>query len=426
MSVTVPAIRATMGSRDYFISKMTASEISGQVSIASELSDWRELTLNELYQRKLNEKRVEQDIAPYLANTSDRFFGSIIIWILDPEAAVFEPAADFVTIPRAYESAARSIGFLVLDSSQASGQAGFVALDGQHRLAALRRVVRNETDGAYSGDVYTDEVAVIFVSDHDVRSARDLFTVLNRSARRVTKSDVLIMSEVDGAAIVARDLTGSSLLAPYGLGDGGLVKWEKNTIAQRDEQITTLNAIYEVVQIVADFLKIDLQAGEEAGNPPPEADLAAVRVETERWLSALFKESPAFASMRLEPLKIPEMRKESQYSLMLKPVGFQAFFGAVAVALNKSAGNMTDLHEAVRRLLAVDWSISSNFWRGIMVNAKGNVTNKKTEIQLASDLAAWMITGKSSSTTFQQSLTERYRRQLGRADAALPTPLEFS
>lgn len=426
MTVTVPAIRATMGSRDYFISKMTASELSGQVSIASELSDWNELTLNELYQRKLNEKRVEQDIAPYLANTSDRFFGSIIIWILDPQAAVFEPAGSYLTIPRAYETAANSIGFLVLDSSRASGQAGFVALDGQHRLAALRRVVRNETDGAYSSDVYTDEVAIIFVSDQDVRSARDLFTVLNRSARRVTKSDVLIMSEVDGAAIVARDLTGCSLLAPYGLGEGGLIKWEKNTIAQRDEQITTLNAIYEVVQIVADALKIDLQAGEEAGNPPSESDLSAVRAETERWLTALFDESPEFASMRHDPLKIVEMRRDSPYSLMLRPVGFQAFFGAVAVALNKSAGNMTDLKEVVRRLLQVDWSITSNFWRGIMVNAKGNVTNKKTDVQLASDLASWMITGKSSSTTFQQSLTERYRRQLGRDDASLPTPLEFN
>lgn len=425
MTVTIPAIRATMGSRDYFISKMTASELSGQVSIASELSDWNELTLNELYQRKLNEKRVEQDIAPYLANTSGRFFGSIIIWILDPEAAVFEPAGTYLTIPRAYESAANSIGFLVLSSSRASRQAGFVALDGQHRLAALRRVVRNETDGVHSADVYTDEVAVIFVNDRDVRSARDLFTVLNRSARRVTKSDVLIMSEVDGAAIVARDLTGCSLLAPYGLGEKGLIKWEKNTIAQRDQQITTLNAIYEVVQLVADVLRIDLQAGEEAGNPPPESDLTKVRAEAERWLTILFNQSSEFAAMRLDPLKIVEMRKDSRFSLMLRPVGFQAFFGAVAIALSKSAGNMNDLEEIVRRLLHVDWSISSNFWRGIMVNAKGNVTNKKTDVQLASDLATWMITGKSSSTTFQQSLTERYRRQLGRDDVSLPASLEF-
>lgn len=426
MTTTIPAIKATMGSRDYYISKMTATELSHQVGIASQQSDWQELTLNELYQRKLNEKRVEQDIAPYLANTRDRFFGSIIVWIINPDVAVFEPASAHINVLQAYSSAAKSIGFLVLDETRATTKSGLVALDGQHRLAALRRVVQNETDGQFADDVNGDEIAVIFVSDSDVRSARDLFTVLNRSARRVTKSDVLIMSEVDGAAIVARDLTGSSLLAPFGLGDKGLIKWEKNTIAQKDEEITTLNAVYEVVQIVADHLKIDLQAGEEAGNPPSDSDLAQVRLESERWLQSLFTLSPDFAAMRLDSLKVVSMRKESQYSLLLRPVGFQAFFAAVSVALNKSAGGMTDLDEVIRRLLSLDWNLSSNFWKGIMVNAKGNVTNRKTDIQLAADLAAWMITGKNSSTPFQQALTERYRRQLGRLDASLPTPLDVA
>lgn len=425
MSTTIPVIKATMGSRDYYISKMTASELSGQVGIASQQSDWQELTLNELYQRKLNEKRVEQDIAPYLANTKDRFFGSIIVWIIEPDVAVFEPVSKMIDVLKSYESAAKSLGFLTLDSTRTRNQSGLIALDGQHRLAALRKVVRNEVEGSYSGDVNGDEVAVIFVKDRDVRSARDLFTVLNRSARRVTKSDVLIMSEVDGAAIVARELTGSSLLAPYGLGDQGLIKWDKNTISQKDQEITTLNAIYEVVQTVADHLKIDLQVGDEAGTAPKSADITMVREATHRWLSALFTHSSLFSEMREQPLKIVDYRKESPVSLMLKPVGFQAFFGAVAVSLDKAAGGMTDLDEVVRRLLEVDWNIGSTFWKGIMVNAKGNVTNRKAEIQLASDLAAWMIAGKSSSTQFQQALSERYRRQLGRTDAGLPTPLDF-
>ena len=426
MSTTIPVIKATMGSREYYISKMTASELSGQVGIASQQSDWQELTLNELYQRKLNEKRVEQDIAPYLANTKDRFFGSIIVWIIEPDVAVFEPVSKMIDVLASYKSAAESLGFLTLDSTRTQGQSGLIALDGQHRLAALRKVVRNEVEGAYSGDVNGDEVAVIFVKDRDVRSARDLFTVLNRSARRVTKSDVLIMSEVDGAAIVARDLTGSPLLAPYGLGDHGLVKWDKNTISQRDQEITTLNAIYEVVQTVAEHLKIDLQVGDEAGSPPKQADITKVAAETHRWLSALFAHSGHFSEMRDQPLKIVDYRKESPVSLMLKPVGFQAFFGAVAASLDKTSGGMSDLDEVIRRLLQLDWDIGSTFWKGIMVNANGNVTNRKAEIQLASDLAAWMVTGKSSSTQFQQALTERYRRQLGRSDAGLPTPLEFN
>ena len=422
MSVTLPVIKAKMGNRDYFVSKMSAAELAGQVGIASEMSDWSELSLNELYQRRLNEKRVEQDIAPYLANTKGRFFGSIIVWVINRDVITFEPVSSVVNVAAAYASAANSMGFLVIDASRSGNESGLVALDGQHRLAALRRVVQGQAEGPEAGRVRDDEIAVIFVQDDNVGSARDLFTVLNRSARRVSKSDVLIMSEVDGAAIIARNLTVGTILAPLGIEKNPLVKWEKNTISAKDEEMTTLNAIYEVVQSVADHLGIDLQAGEEAGNPPPDADMNQVESETRNWLEILFKSSPDFAAMQYEPLKVVEMRKDGQYSLMMKPVGFIAFFQAVAAALDPSGGRQGDPSKVIRALLELDWDIKSTFWKGIMVNSKGNVTNKKADIQLAADLAAWMVVGKGSSTQFQESLGERYRRQLGRRDAALPTP----
>ena len=183
--------------------------------------------------------------------------------------------------------------------------------------------------------------------------------------------------------------------------------------------------MYEIVQIVADRLGIDLQAGEEAGNPPDDADLDAVRSEADLWLTTLFSLSPAFEEMRQDPLKIVANRRDSQYSLLLKPVGLQAFFGAVAVAMDKTCGKLDDLDLVIGRLLELDWSISSTFWKGIMVNARGNITNKKNDLQLASDLAAWMITGNNSTTQFQQSLAERYRRQIGRNDAKLPDPEDY-
>ena len=71
MSVTIPAIRAKMGSRTYFIGKMRASELSGQVGVASELQDWASRELEDLYQRDLNNIRVQQIIAPYLATNPE-------------------------------------------------------------------------------------------------------------------------------------------------------------------------------------------------------------------------------------------------------------------------------------------------------------------------------------------------------------------
>jgi DNA sulfur modification protein DndB len=422
MSVIVPAIKASMGSRDYFITKMRAAELTGQVAVASELQDWKQLTLEELYQRAVDERRVKQDIAPYLVSTNGRFFGSIIVWILSPEAVVFESVTGFASIRAAYRNAAESLGFLTVDG-HVGGKGGLVALDGQHRLSAFREVVQGKVDGKYRSDVGDDEVAVVLVQDKDIKTARDLFTVLNRSARRVSKNDVLIMSEVDGAAIVARRITSSDLLAPRGLTDKPLVKWISNTISRNDLELTTLNAIYEIVKLVAGASGVDVSAGEEAGNPPPEEILQAIQKETFLWLTQLFSCSAEFSSFRDDPLRIPSARgSDRQYSLMLKPIGFQAFFGAVRTALSTQSGGLEDLKEVVTRLLQLDWSLESSFWQGILVTPRGTVTNKQADLSLGSDLAAWMVTGNNCTPSFQQSLTERYRRQLNRGDVALPTP----
>jgi len=421
MSVTVPVITARMGSRDYYITKMTAFELSGQVGIASELTDWNALTLEELYQRDLNRKRVEDEIAPYLANAKDRFFGSIIVWILGDEVVTFEPVGEFVSVSAAYSRAAKSLGFLIIDNSQQ--RSGLVALDGQHRLAALREVVQGNTDGEFRGAVCTDEIAVIFVRDADVRGARDLFTVLNRSARKVSKNDVLIMGEVDGAAIVARRLTSSSLLAPNGLGNRPLVKWESNTINQKDSQLTTLNAVYEVVKKVANHHQIDLLSGEESGTPPPQADMNRAYDAVLGWLTALFEESADFSAMRTDSEAIVEARKkESPYSLVLRPVGFQAFFGAVSVLLEPAVCGVASPVEAVRRLLQVDWSLGSRSWTGIMVNAKGNVTNRASDVALAADLAAWLAVGEAMDSNYRDGLRDRLRHQMNSDDVELPIP----
>lgn len=421
MSVTLPTITATMGVRKYFITKMTAFELSGQVSVASELSDWSQLTLEELYQRDLNERRVLEDIAPYLANSPGRFFGSIIVWILDESVVTYEPVSDFVEVRAAYARAAESLGFLVLDAGERKG--GLVALDGQHRLAALRAVVQGKVEGPYRGQVSNDEIAVIFVRDSNVRDARDLFTVLNRSARKVSKNDVLIMGEVDGSAIVARRLAGSNLLAPHGLDDSPLVKWESNTMGARDKRFTTLNALYDVCNSAASVLGIDPQSGEETGTPPSGEDLDAIERIALHWLGVLFAAIGDLEEMRHDPDKFVEARKSVEpYSLLLRPVGLGVFFGAVATVLRQGGLGLDRAGSVIGHLASLGWSLDDPSWAGILVNARGNVTNKRADIALGVDLAAWRCAAAPLDSNFVSSLLQRYRRHLG--DPALELPAQ--
>lgn len=423
MTTTVPALTARMGNRDYYITKMSAFELSGQVSVASELQDWEELTLEELYQRDLNSKRVMEDIAPYLVNSPGRFFGSIIVWILDPTALTFEPVSRHIEVLAAYAGAAESMGFLVLNANN-GGNGRLVALDGQHRLAALRAVVQGEVNGPFQNAVTNDEVAVIFVKDKNVRDARDLFTVLNRSARKVSRSDVLIMGEVDGGAIVARRLTGRSLLAPRGLDHDPLVKWDSNTIARSDRRLTTLNALYEMCGYVAAVLGLDLQSGEETGTPPPPDVLRRVEDEAYRWLGLFFAVFEALEEMRHDPELIAEGRRNGEpYSLLLKPVGLGIFFGAVAAVIRFGGLTQSEAERVIKALSRLSWSLDDPLWAGVVVNQNGTVTNRKASISLAIDLAAWVCGAGEFTADVEASLLERYRRQLGDASLSLPKRL---
>jgi DNA sulfur modification protein DndB len=423
MSTLIPAIRSRMGSRNYYIAKMSAAELAGQVAIASELEDWKTQTLEDVYQRELNKKRVEQEIAPYLANTADRFFGSIIILIRDRNAISFEGALQFSqNMLAAYRSHAEDIGFLTIGSKQG----GLVALDGQHRLAALRHVVQGDTDGPFRDAVTNDEIAVIFIDDTEIAKARELFTMLNRSARKVSKKDVLIMSESDGSAIVARRLTSSQVLNPRSLMEYPLVKWDANTIGQRDTEFTTLNALYELAKIVAEFMKIKFDEDENDDDDiPEERDVASVYETCDEWLEVLFESCQDFADMRHDYNLIVEGRKkESPYSLILRPVGFILFFEAVAKALNPSVGGFKNAREVIERLLRLDWSLDATMWKGIMVDTRSRVSNKAADRKLAADLAVWMITGDKAPTPFVEDLRIRLQSQYNRSDIQLPPALE--
>jgi DNA sulfur modification protein DndB len=414
-----------MGSRTYFICKMRASELSGSIGVASELQDWNSRELEDIYQRDLNNKRVEQIIAPYLASNPDRFFGSIIVWARDASAIEFESFEQLVgNSPLAYRDALKSLGVIVIGSNGDSTQSGLVALDGQHRLAALRHVVQGKANGEFASAVANDEVTVIFISDPDGVKARALFTILNKTARRVSKNDVLIMSETNGAAMAGRKVTASTLMAPRGLDSLPLVKWDSNTISKKDSQLTTLNALTEIVALVSQHQGIDVSTDDAVETPPSEVELKKAIDATIDWLQIFFSSFASIEAMRHDPNLIVSGREKDQpYSLLLKPVGLIALFSAAKMALDPQIGGLTDLNEVFRRLAKVDWSLSAGIWKNIIVNTKGNIANRQADLDLAAELVVWLICGRSCSQHFQIQLEEKFKRQLNRSDATLPTPV---
>jgi len=244
MSSTYPAMRGKIGTSEYYVIVMPAKELTEKVKIPSEVEGWDDETIEEKWQRKINYTRVEKFIAPYLANDKSRFFGSLIVTVINPEGLVWEPVTKIAQeIPNVYRINSDNIGFLTLSGSEV-----MVPLDGQHRLAAMKFAItgKNEKEEVIEGlkpsmDVAKDFITVMLIK-HDPVLARRIFNKVNRYARPTSKADNLITSDDDILAILAREQATN-------LG-ARIINTSSNTLSDLSGCFTTLATLYGILTTV--------------------------------------------------------------------------------------------------------------------------------------------------------------------------------
>ena len=202
-----PAIKARMGRWDYFLVRMSMREIGQNIRYAEEIRGPSQLS--QAIQRNLNKARATGDIARYLARHEDRFFGAIVVAALGGEPqwhpVSLEDDPQFSILGNRLTD---SFGVLTFDGTE-----NYYALDGQHRLAAIRNLLDNETDYAPPPSFRDEEVSVLIVTprqleleDDFIVRYRRLFGHLNRYAKPMSQYDIIIMDEDDALAIVTRRL----------------------------------------------------------------------------------------------------------------------------------------------------------------------------------------------------------------------------
>jgi DNA sulfur modification protein DndB len=209
--IVFPAIKAKMGSWDYFMVKMSMRELAENVRFATDVND--DHTLSEAIQRILNESRSKKDIATYLIRQNDRFFSSIVVAALkgnpnwypvtmedDPRFSLFAGDARL----------RESFGVLSFDGTQ-----DYYALDGQHRLKAIKALLdpTSELAGRTPPEFKNEEVSVLVVVPRSTENIdefmvryRRLFGNLNRYAKPMDNVTNIIMDEDDVFAIITRNL----------------------------------------------------------------------------------------------------------------------------------------------------------------------------------------------------------------------------
>lgn len=404
-----PAIKARMGDWNYYIVRMKMREVANEVNLASER--WEDPTLSDAIQREIQESRVKGSLLNYLTHREDRFFSSLVVAAIGGNPT-FEP------FPPPKWPGARSlrndVGLLAFDDSPK-----YYALDGQHRLSAIRELVANLQSAPPGFE--SEHVSVIVVAreeqhrDEDLwlQRYRRLFSSLNRYAKPTDKDTNIIMDEDDVFAIVTRRLISDhrQFRAAGRQRDSFRVQTKGKNLKPGAPHFTSLQTLYALNATLLTTPDRERRLGgpkglKEALQFRPEENLIdADYAYIARCWDAILTVVP---SLKAEPTKmrahrIPDPNEEGyQDHLLFWPIGQEMFARVARQMLNRASlgenAEVAPMIRALRPLGAVPWELHRPPWRHLLLvptddsrtNWKIRSEDRKPALEVAARLLRWL------------------------------------
>lgn len=399
MPLVIPCVKGRMGNTDFYQATMKVRDLVQGVRPANELDEWTTMTIEDRLQREPDLKRIKEQIAPYIAEAKDRFFGAMIVLVYRGEI-YFDSIKDWVSnkAPRAYQSVADDIGVITIDGGS------LIMLDGQHRLLALKMVYDRGVTGECSEEVPNDDVCVIFINHESNEKTRRIFNKVNRYAKPTSRGDNIITSEDDRSAIIARKLLSDG--APLGVKVKGssdvIVEWKNNTLAARSTKMTTISVVYETVKLILTDKGVPL----DPTSRPTEEELDQYYEWAEHFWNTVLEKLQPYQEALNDSSQIPEMRKDNQpYSLLFKSAGQIALFKGLIAA---TRDQRLSLCEAVQRANKIAWGMSSDIWTNVLVHPSGTMDKRQQAQNLAGKLITYLIAADKMTQEEIQAVQKEY------------------
>jgi len=428
MAYVFPSITGKMGSTNFYQATVSAQELASVAITAGELDDWKSWGVFERFQRELDIRRVRRDMVPYLAKTKDRFYSALIVLVYEPDFFEFEPITTRIAdLPAAIQGAVASMGILTIDGGN------LVVLDGQHRLVSLREIVTRYLDieGEFVADIADDELSVIFIRHESFEKTRRIFNKVNRYAKPTSISDNVITSEDDGSAIVARWLVEpepplgiSAPIPPLNRVDRRkepIVEWRSNKLENDSTKITTLNHLYQSIDLALSANGIRNFDERHRVNRPSDKELLNAYAIAANWWSEILTGMDVLRKSLNRPSTIPERRKfQSEDSLLLRPAGQIILFRGIAGVFTK--GMLVS--DAVERANKISWRAADEHWLGIALYANGHLKTKESDSKLAGRYVSYLIGSELFSENEIRQLRLDLAEELGIPRYSLPDPVE--
>lgn len=412
-----PAIRAQMGDWKYYIVRMKMREIAQEVNLAHDI--YEDNTLSDAVQRTLNERRVNKEIVGYLARREDRFFSSIVVAAMEGEPLWYPVEMDASVVPAIFanlRSLRESFGVLTFGE-----EPKYYALDGQHRVAAIKLLVNGEAEldppAGFDEDLLS--VVVVLREEHDVpegewmRRYRRLFSSLNRYAKPTDRDTNIIMDEDDLFAILTRRLITDHdfFKAPGRERDSFRVQTEKKNLKKNAPQFTTLQSLYAFNEILLRTKERQRRGWFPGGGVidkqirPDEEYIDQFYEELSNYWDAILNALPVLRknplNMRRHDVDAP--CEEFQDHLWFWPIGQELVAGVVRALLDAKfpEGRHKDIDQmkaVLEPLAKISWELHEPPWRHLLLvktqtGASWRIRSedRKLATELAKRVLCWMV-----------------------------------
>ncbi|MBW4629477.1 MAG: DNA sulfur modification protein DndB [Brasilonema octagenarum HA4186-MV1] len=284
-TIEYKAISGEFGDVRYFITTLDQSDAVENIRFADEIQgSW---SFSERVQRKLDENRANTEIFSYLALGGIRFFNSIVVVLL-PNSNDQREFWDFSTVSSQGKPVEKWVNLKLYKN------VARIVIDGQHRLLALKRYwnVHTGKEPLSPQEIKenfscskTFDIPVVYlvfgdfgrvghadlsetVRDEIIKATRNIFTVINKTAKSIDKQTQLLLDDSKISALIPRKLLEEGVL------EDRFVRWSSKSrnLTQSDPYLTTLDLVSQcTIELLKDYQKPALK---KSFNSPTERNKA--------------------------------------------------------------------------------------------------------------------------------------------------------
>lgn len=352
MKVSFPAMRGTMGGRQYYATVLSLAEVPRLFKF----NDWEQCTPELRAQRVLNKSRVP-DIAKYILDNEDGYLFSSI-------AASYSSEVNFIP-----SDTNPDIGTLEMELENIE----FIINDGQHRCAAIATALKENPA------IGKDRISVLLFATENLERLQQMFSDLNRFAHKTSKSLDILYDHRDNLSALTMDVSEEVEVFK------GMIDKEKITIPLRSPKLFTLATLYDAnEELLGD--QVDKRGSKDYAR---KSSLAV-----EYWTD-MAKVIPDWRKVKDGDLKAPELRQEkiNTHAVVMRALG-----GVGKVLL---AEYPQEWSQKLAPLRDVDWrkSVGSKvnpLWDNVCITAGSVVSNRQARMETLAVLKRQLGLARSS------------------------------